>query len=347
MGIGIAAGRRSAAGSSTARPEHRALDPRRPRGSPPPCSWPRRPSSRRHAPTCGPRAGPRHRLAARRVRPLGGRRHLDRDAVEHGVAGERRRRSGSSASRLRVHARVRARRPPSRTPSTSWPQPCGIETTPGMMRVGHLDRHLDLAGARAHAGARAVGEAEPLRVVRVHVRGAAVRALHERREVVHPRVVGAQLAAADQHHLAVAVRAQRGAQPRHVGDDRLRARARPCRSACAARSGRRGCSGPRSMPCGAASRSASVRSYGPGAQQQVEQPLGAAARLAGASATSTPGRGARPRPRRSRRTRRCRRRRPGRRRRRVSRSSVSHSCGIVGRRAAGGDQLATLRTASW
>ncbi len=110
--------------------------------------------------------------------------------------------SDSSASTL-LFTPACADATPIRTPSASWPQPCGIDTTPGMIVVGHLDRRLERAGGRAHARAAAVGEAEPLGVVRVHVERAALLALHERRQVVHPRVVRAQLAAADQDHAAV------------------------------------------------------------------------------------------------------------------------------------------------
>ncbi len=53
---------------------------------------------------------------------------------------------------------------------------------------------------------------------------AAVLALDQRGQVVHPGVVRAQLAAADQHHVAVDVAvgapsAQLGLEPRHVGED--------------------------------------------------------------------------------------------------------------------------------
>jgi hypothetical protein len=54
------------------------------------------------------------------------------------------------------------------------------------------------------------------------VHGAAVLPAHEVGDVVHPRVVGAQLAAPDQHDAAVAVARKRGPQAVHVGDDRLR-----------------------------------------------------------------------------------------------------------------------------
>ena len=73
----------------------------------------------------------------------------------------------------------------------------------GHDRVGDLDRRLDLAGARS-ARAPAPPSVRPSRsrVVRVHVQRAAVLALHERPQVVHPGVVRAQLAAADQDDAA-------------------------------------------------------------------------------------------------------------------------------------------------
>ena len=109
----------------------------------------------------------------------------------------------------------------SRTPGASWPQPCGIDTTPVADRVGHLDRRLDRAGLGREPRALPVDQAEPVGVGGVHVHGAAVLALHERPQVVHPGVVRAQLAAADQHEVAVAASLERRAQPLDVGDDRL------------------------------------------------------------------------------------------------------------------------------
>jgi hypothetical protein len=65
-------------------------------------------------------------------------------------------------------------------------------------------------------------KSEACGVVGVHLDRAAVLALHQRGQVVHPRVVRAQLAAADQHHVAVAVLGKRGLEPRDVRDDRIR-----------------------------------------------------------------------------------------------------------------------------
>ena len=56
---------------------------------------------------------------------------------------------------------------PSRTPSRSWPQPCGSDTVPGMIVGGRLHLDADAAGARAHRDALAVASRAP-RVLRVH-----------------------------------------------------------------------------------------------------------------------------------------------------------------------------------
>ena len=87
-----------------------------------------------------------------------------------------------------------------------------METTPGHDLVGDLDRHDELAGRRADAGMTFGVEPETFRVVGVDLDRAAVLALHQGRQVVHPRVVRAQLAAADQHHAAVAMLGERRLQ---------------------------------------------------------------------------------------------------------------------------------------
>ena len=84
--------------------------------------------------------------------------------------------------------------------------------------VGHLDRDDDRAGARAHHRVLAVHQPEALGVVGVDVGGAALLAADEHRQVVHPRVVGAQVAAPDEHHAAVDRLGQRLVQARDVGD---------------------------------------------------------------------------------------------------------------------------------
>src|SRR5690606_19760986 len=59
--------------------------------------------------------------------------------------------------------------------------------------VGDLDGNRDLAGAGGDLGRRAVGEAQPSGVVGVHLQRAAGPALHQDLDVVHPRVVRAQV----------------------------------------------------------------------------------------------------------------------------------------------------------
>ena len=120
----------------------------------------------------------------------------------------------------------------------------------------------ELARGRADPRVAALGEAEALGVVGVDLDRAAVLALDQRRQVVHPRVVRAQLAAADQDHLAVDRGAELGLQAGDVGDDRRRARARSCPDGVRSTSGRRGRIGPMSIPCGFASSFASVRPSG-------------------------------------------------------------------------------------
>ena len=86
--------------------------------------------------------------------------------------------------------------------------------------VGDLDRHVDRPGARRHLGVGAVDQAQPLGVVGMDVEGAAGLALHQHLDVVHPRVVRAQVAAADERHPR-GRGVERLPQPGHVLDDRL------------------------------------------------------------------------------------------------------------------------------
>ena len=189
--------------------------------------------------------------------------------------------------------------------------------------VGHLDRDLDRARARAHAAGLAVDQPEALGVVGVDVGGAALWPADEHRQVVHPRVVGAQVAAADEDHAAVdrarpAPRA--GARRRRRA---ARARARSCRSAVRSTSGsarlqraevdavRRGLEVGERQP------------VGPAAQQQVEQPLGP-----DAAARARPG------------ARRGRGRGRASARRRSARRAVSSATKLVDRRDVGVRPLA-------
>src|SRR3954447_9833773 len=67
--------------------------------------------------------------------------------------------------------------------------------------VADLERQLDRADAGDDAHTVAGVEAARTGVLRVQQRGAAVGALHQPRAVVHPRVVAAQLAAADERQV--------------------------------------------------------------------------------------------------------------------------------------------------
>ena len=143
---------------------------------------------------------------------------LDRDAVEDGVAAHRvehelvgRARSCSSPAWAAAVAIA--------LPAASWPHPCGIETTPritaSVTSTGTATspvRPLTRAGSPSVRPSRAASSGW---TCSVHCSLPA----HEQVEVVHPRVVGAQLAAADEHHPAVGAARERGAQPLDVGDD--------------------------------------------------------------------------------------------------------------------------------
>ena len=109
-----------------------------------------------------------------------------------------------------------------------WPQPCGSATAPGSHLVGHLHRQVDRrpTSTRSAPRRRPRARARPRRRdARARVRAAAA---HQQRRVVHPRVVGAQLAQPDQpqrERRVVAARRRPGASsPRS-----RRARAEPLR----------------------------------------------------------------------------------------------------------------------
>ena len=84
-----------------------------------------------------------------------GRLHFDRRAVQHGGAGQR-------VDALVVdhvvdaHAGVATRRPQSRMPARSWPQPCGRHTTPGIMSAVTSAATSTCADARAQPHHRAI-----------------------------------------------------------------------------------------------------------------------------------------------------------------------------------------------
>ena len=84
----------------------------------------------------------------------------------------------------------------------------------------HLDRRLHRAHARRHAGRAGRPEAAAARVVGVHEQRAAVAALHQAKAVVHPAVVRAQVAPADQPQPVVR-RDRRRTQPLEVAHEAL------------------------------------------------------------------------------------------------------------------------------
>src|SRR5919108_604176 len=76
---------------------------------------------------------------------------------------------------------------------------------------GHLDAYKPNTVRGGHAGG----------IVGVHERRAARLAAHERRQVVHPRVVAAQLSPPDERHRAVDRFRQRRVEALDVGDERF------------------------------------------------------------------------------------------------------------------------------
>ena len=87
-----------------------------------------------------------------------------------------------------------------------WPQPCGSATVPGRHLVGDLDRHLDRARAATRSAPRSPSASPCARgVVGMHPQRVRAPAAHQQRRVVHPRVVRAQLAQADQPQREVGV----------------------------------------------------------------------------------------------------------------------------------------------
>ena len=278
----------------------------------------------------------------RKRRRLAHRRHFDRDAVEHGVAGDR-----VEEQLVGEHVGVDARRGRprrgARAPARRGPQPCGIETTPGMTSSVISTRQLDRAGARADAHELAVGEAE---------------AAPRRPDAATPCSAPARSPAAAGCASTSCSSAGRGG--RRAPCRRWRARPSPragastsatigsgasstCPLGVRSTSGSRGSSGPRSMPCGAASQVRERQVVGAGAQQHVEQPLGPAQRRPRGSAPLS-----RREPRaatKSSSALEVRVRRPARSTIAVSASSVSHSWSIPsGGSISGGEKFAMLRT---
>ena len=125
-------------------------------------------------------------------------------------------------------------------------------------------RHRDRSATRRQLDRVRVGDAEPGRVVGMDLQGAARLAPYEDVEVVHPRVVRAEVAPTDEHEFVDS--AARRAAARRGGPGRRAAPPAPARSrpdGVRNTSGSRGSSGPRSTPCGASTRSSSDSPYGP------------------------------------------------------------------------------------
>ena len=172
------------------------------------------------------------------------------------------------------------------TPSTSWPQPCGMRDDAGHDRrrsprpAPRPRRRASARGARSPSlrPSRAASSGCTCSVQRSGPSRAAARlCIHELFERRWRRPTSTMPAVARARPSAARSRGD-------VGDDRLAARARPCPLGVRSTSGSRGCSGPRSMPCGRPSRRA----------QSVERRsrrVGAGAQHAGRAAARA-GRGA-------------------------------------------------------
>ena len=82
------------------------------------------------------------------------------------------------------------------------------------------DLHWNFQFAARSGDDRGVGDTQPGRVLGVDLQSAAVAATVQRRQVMHPAVVGPQVPSTDQQEPAV-VGSQRGVQPGQVGQDRF------------------------------------------------------------------------------------------------------------------------------
>ena len=204
-------------------------------------------------------------------------------------------RPGRAASRLTLTppASLASCQPP------RWPQPCGSATVPGVISsvtftgtsTAPLARRAGTTCRRPRAGGRGV-----LGVDAQRVRAAAA---HQQRRVVHPRVVRAQLAQADQPQRESP---GRGRSPRPAGRPPAIGRARCTRLVVVrTRSGSTpvGIWSARTMPCGCA-RSLAERSARAAQAEQVagrarcaaagRPGAGASAARPGAPAPQRPGR---------------------------------------------------------
>ena len=121
--------------------------------------------------------------------------HADFDAVQHGIAGQRVDVGEDDVVGARAGVRAGAL------------QAGVVEAVPVTVRqADHAGTHLvvdlewyhDGAGCRSQRDAAAVGEPARRGIARVHAQGAAFGPLDQRGQVVHPRVVGMELAAPDE-----------------------------------------------------------------------------------------------------------------------------------------------------
>ena len=141
--------------------------------------------------------------------------------------------SGSSSAavgeQVDVHARALAGDGHLGRPGRSWPQPWGSDTTPGRTASVTSTGASSRPDPAADLGRAAVGQAEAVGVVGVDLQGAAVLALHQHVDVVHPGVVGPHVAAPDQHHGPVHGHLEAGRQAVEIGPDagRLSTSTRP------------------------------------------------------------------------------------------------------------------------
>ena len=168
-------------------------------------------------------------------------------------------RQSSSSRSLRL-APGRCAASERRVPARLWPQPCGRLTTPGIMSPLSCTRASMAACAARMRAMAAVGQTQALRVVGMDQRGAALGPFGQQRQVVHPAVVRAYFAPADDDHGRGLPRQILG-RPLQVGQQRgrrqfdlARGRAQHFRI--------RGASSPRSMPPGAACTLARFRPSG-------------------------------------------------------------------------------------
>ena len=228
------------------------------------------------------------------------RHHRHRHAAQHRVARQRIAQRVVE-QRVEVGARPLGGDASGACPGRSWPQPCGRLTTPGIISSLISTSASIERPPCADARAAAVGEPEARGVGRVDERGAAERPLREHRQVVHPAVVRAQLAPADDHEL--------GHRPREVGRARATgrraataARARSCPTACAApraraaRAGRGRCRAARPSPSPASGRRDCGRSRRRTGRRAARDRAGARGRCsARAARITTLRRGRRPR----------------------------------------------------